>query len=96
MNYVFWILFLAAFGVSYRIGFKTKKYWALLPAPFLGLFAAGINLWIYFVFAPLEKTGLAGILGILVVAPVFFIIIGALDTLAALVGAFFGVLRGRR
>ena len=96
MNYIFWILFSSAFGASYWIGFKIKKYWSLLIVLLLGLFMAGINLWLYLIFAPLEKTSLAGIVGLLVVAPIFFIIIGALDISASLVGAFFGIRRGRR
>ena len=96
MNYIFWILFLSAFGGSYWIGFKIKKYWALFLSPFVGVFTAGINLWLYLVFAPLEKTGLAGIVGLLVVAPVLIVIIGTLDILASLAGAFFGVWRGNR
>ena len=95
MNYIFWILLLAMFGGSYWAGFKIKRYWALLLAPLLGLFAAGINLWVYFVFALPEKTDLAGLLGILVVTPVFIVIIGALDILASVAGAFFGVYKGR-
>ncbi|MDP3935297.1 MAG: hypothetical protein Q8Q46_03730 [Candidatus Giovannonibacteria bacterium] len=96
MNYIFWILFLSAFGISYWIGFKIKKYWALFLAPFVGIFMSGINLWIYFIFTPLGKTDLAGIVGLLIIAPIFFIIIGALDILASLAGVFFGIRKGRK
>ena len=86
----------AVFGGSYWAGFKIKRYWALLLAPLLGLSAAGINLWVYFVFALPEKTDLAGLLGILVVAPVFVVIIGALDIVVSAAGAFFGIYKGRK